>query len=297
MTAPLMELRANTRVVADTDALSVIVTSDKFDEIQARSRGKFSLILPEVTFSELFNISDSKLRRRFKKPLRELVRETGMLLPPHWMMTRLARTFDLNPCAFDWRNVPFFNESIDREAARRRLWSQSKLRRSNRDQMLSSQDEIEMTLEVGRTKSLAANVPRPSSVDEWLEQCTRTDGMYWKSSREFYERAFRKQSEDDDVIPPRHNSDAEIKNFVEVCPPFAAFVTVFQIAFYDRVLRQPKSPRYRAKRHDLVKAFYLPYCATILSNDKDLRTTFDVVIRSFQFPCRILNVTELLATL
>lgn len=284
-------------MVVDTDALSIMAKERRFDGLYSRLASRVSFILPEMTFSEALNTSKSRIRQYLKRPCNVLKGENGLMLPPHEILIRMARDFDRDPNKFDWRAIPVFNQYVNEAASNRKLWGEANLRKQNREDLQSSQDAVELLLSEAKARFEASDASssdeRPKSIDEWLQYAMAyPGGAFWKLARGLYVKAF-KGEHGEDVVIPQHTSEHDIKMFVDSCPPFKAWVMALEVQCYDRVWRMDKRQRYRAERNDLMKAFYLPYCDLLLSNDQHLKLTFEFLCQNLNLSCRILNLADL----
>ena len=63
--------------------------------------------------------------------------------------------------------------------------------------------------------------------------------------------------------------EEEIKEFMEVCPPFRALIYGVLMSWYDLAVRDKhNSERFEAGRNDLFMSVYLPYCDKFVTAEK-----------------------------
>ena len=64
-------------------------------------------------------------------------------------------------------------------------------------------------------------------------------------------------------------AEAEVKDFVERCPPFKALLVALCFSQYDRCIRGEREPSLgRAGRYDMFSAVYLAYCSAFVTRDE-----------------------------
>lgn len=62
--------------------------------------------------------------------------------------------------------------------------------------------------------------------------------------------------------------EAEVRDFIERCPPFKALLLSLCFSQYDMCIRDPRKLSLgKAGRHDMFSAVYLPYCMVFVTND------------------------------
>lgn len=63
-------------------------------------------------------------------------------------------------------------------------------------------------------------------------------------------------------------SEATIKEFSDVCPPFRAFIYRMLLSWYDLAVRDRHAgQKFRAGRNDMFMSVYLPYCDKFVNVD------------------------------
>jgi hypothetical protein len=73
-----------------------------------------------------------------------------------------------------------------------------------------------------------------------------------------------------EAVTKNRPSEADIKMFMNVCPPFRAAVYGWLVlSWYDRCIRLPgMEPSFGANRNDMMMSVYLPYCHRFVSAEK-----------------------------
>jgi hypothetical protein len=97
--------------------------------------------------------------------------------------------------------------------------------------------------------------PRPKTFPQFIERVKRSDGMFWGMAGVIFKAAI-------DITP-----DTQVlKDCIDECPPFRAFVLGVMASLFERGFRDLKAgPSLRAGRFDLFSAVYLCYCDVFIS--------------------------------
>jgi len=90
-------------------------------------------------------------------------------------------------------------------------------------------------------------------------------------------------------------SDAEIKTFMDICPPFRASCYAVLGSWYDCSLKHPP-PKKPAGRNDHMMAAYLPYCERFVTRDKKQTKRLQEVAVEAQITCDVRYYDEFLAS-
>jgi hypothetical protein len=91
---------------------------------------------------------------------------------------------------------------------------------------------------------------------------------------------------------------AEVKDFMERCPPFKALLVALCFSQYDRCIRGEREPSLgKAGRQDMFSAVYLPYCKVFVTNDEGQGKALVAVSDLMEQPASILMYDEFKANL
>lgn len=115
------------------------------------------------------------------------------------------------------------------------------------------QEDFEVMLKKQHDKLTAVlaggSEERAKNFAEYIQHI-QLNGQFWSFAAALYESAGTAMPCED-----------TIKEFVEDCPPFRAFVYAMALASYDRCFQQPgPAPMFSAGRNDMMMPAYLPYC-------------------------------------
>ena len=105
---------------------------------------------------------------------------------------------------------------------------------------------------------------RPATYKEAVDIATNPGGVLWGFGKGLYEH-----------VAPTPVTEAEIKAFMDVCPPFRAACYGLVMAWFNWSLRPTHELPALPGRNDLLMAAYLPYCDRFVTGDwaqeRDLR--------------------------
>jgi hypothetical protein len=247
----------------DTSALNRLVKDPNSEPIIAAILAGYSVCLPSMSFEEVIATSEPGLRERLVAICRRLLSAGYCIWPAHWLIDRHVKAFHDNPSQYDWRNVPVADSEFQDEILRGTFANDDTLVSAQAAELRRLQDEFESFFQ----RPAQAN-GSPSSFDDWLKVSEQPGGSFWNTARLIYDGAFGSTSTLP-AAPALSNPPDEVslKAFVDACPPMRAFIYALELTLYDRTLRAPKSPAFKAGRNDQMMSVFLPYCEVFLTND------------------------------
>jgi hypothetical protein len=130
--------------------------------------------------------------------------------------------------------------------------------------------------------AILANDPskRPTSYRGAVAIAVRDGGVLWGFGQGLYKH-----------VSGNEPSEAEIKAFMDVCPPFRAACYGLIMAWYNGSLRvQDGTPR--AGRNDLMMATYLPYCSRFVTADWPQRKELREITTEANIDCEVQSFKE-----
>jgi hypothetical protein len=98
---------------------------------------------------------------------------------------------------------------------------------------------------------------RPVDFDSYVHGMQGNGGQFWQFAEMLYESAVNLTPDESTVL-----------NFVDVCPPFRAFLYALALTWYDRCIRPSSEEEFNAGRNDQMMAVYLPYCDQFITAEK-----------------------------
>jgi hypothetical protein len=168
-----------------------------------------------------------------------------------------------NPSAFDWTTVDVRGWEFE-DAIRRRYfvgdqqlstiqYQEFKRRQKNYKQMFSN-----LRPELRRVFDAHREAP-PTTLREALSRLQSGEGnLIWGMGKLLYDRGAETDA-----------SEATVRQFMEVCPPFRALIYAMLMSWYDLGVRDVHTgEKFRAGGNDLFMSIYLPYCNAFVTAEK-----------------------------
>jgi hypothetical protein len=81
--------------------------------------------------------------------------------------------------------------------------------------------------------------------------------LIWNMGKLLYDRAAETDA-----------SEATIKQFMDVCPPFRALIYAMLMSWYELAVRDDKGENFEAGRNYMFMAVHLPYCDKFVTAEK-----------------------------
>lgn len=271
-------------VIFDTNGLNNLLDEEKLNALLSCFKSRFCVRISEINIVEIAATSDAARREKLLDLLQSLIPLGGCILPPHEIITEMARCHARYKDRFEWAEVDVRCPELDREIAARtfinstesadenRLWGRSE------DKKFKAifKDAIEkFPLDIGPEDKL--------SQVKVIEIAKTEGGPFWLHAASVYERA--------NLIPL---PTTEAKSFIQKCPPFHALTLMSCIGQYNAL---PVAPGHRklsgAGRADLLMATYLPYCDLFISDDAGVQKDLRVIAEEVKLPVTIIAYQEL----
>jgi hypothetical protein len=121
---------------------------------------------------------------------------------------------------------------------------------------------------------------RPTSYREAVAIATMDGGVLWGFGQRLYKH-----------VSGNEPSEAEIKAFMGVCPPFRATCYGLVMAWYQVSLRVQDGTK-TAGRNDLMMATYLPYCDRFVTTDPPQRNELSEIAAEAKIDCEVVSFKE-----
>lgn len=185
------------------------------------------------------------------------------IYPHNELITRLVKYHHENPATFDWKTVDVrgreyeqairTREFIGDEALAADQWrAQKDAQKAYRQMFANLRPELEKVFEAH------GEVP-PATLGEAIARLQSGEGrLIWGMGKLLYDRAAETDA-----------SEATIKQFMDVCPPFRALIYAMLMSWYDLGVRDPHiGEKFKAGRNDLFMSVYLPYCDMFVTDEK-----------------------------
>ena len=251
----------------------------------------FTVQLPAMAVDEILATPAKKNPRRENLFARcqRLLASGQCLWPPHWIIKQLVLAHSKNASRFDWTFLP----------VRARFYERAIIDRDFTEELCDQQRNEQFELEERYAKvwanlrpklheALAQNPSlRPTDYHAALALATLEDGVLWGVGQEIYR-----------YVAGSTPSEADIRRFIEACPPFRAWCYAFVMSWFVGSLR-PKMPDDPAPagRNDLMMAVYLPYCEKFIADESSQATSLRGIATEASINCEVLTFDEFDAAL
>jgi hypothetical protein len=188
---------------------------------------------------------------------------TDCLYPQNELIRLLAAEHFRNPSAFNWTTVDVRGWEYE-DAIRRRYfvfdqelavvqYKELKSRQKNYKEMFSS-----LRPELRKVFDAHGEAP-PATLREALSRLQSGEGrLIWGIGKLLYDRGAETNA-----------SEATVRQFMEVCPPFRALIYAMLMSWYDLGVRDPHvGEKFKAGGNDLFMSIYLPYCDRFVTAER-----------------------------
>jgi hypothetical protein len=235
-------------IAAIKTAYYVRLTATNFDEVIATPKKK------------LMTVSNKKISKReaLLDTCGRLLSAGECIFPHHWISDILVADYQKNGKS-SWQSLRLRSRDYEDQIARRDLVATLSVEQRNfakrrQKQFAKPFDKVGRKLE---KHFVSGKLKRPDSFAELLAILQVPKGAFWNIAAAFYKHGAK-----------RKPSEAKLRKFIGVCPPFHAFVLSLAMAEYGYGIRDHKAHgSYRAERSDLLSALYLPYCDIFVTDD------------------------------
>jgi hypothetical protein len=261
--SPVVLLAGRKRMIAGRPVVSFDTTvhnrtfkdgATQSDAVLAGLKSGYFVRSTGLALEELVGTPDSSMRSGLLATAGRFQSGPGdCLLPQNELLRLLILAHHTAPDRFDWKAVNVSTSEYAR-AFSDRAFVDDALSTEQRNHLNQAKKEFEAPFSALRPKleeifERHGEAP-PLTFKEVLPRIQGEGGLVWVFGKRLYD-----QAAGTDV------SEATIRQFMEVCPPFRAVVYAFLLAWYDRSLRDRHlAEKFRAGRINLFMAIYLPYC-------------------------------------
>jgi hypothetical protein len=269
------------RIAFDTSALNAFAKDGSRSEpyIKALNCG-FDVMLTGMSVDELLSTSDPDRREMLIASCQRLLASGRCVSPPNDIMASLVSAHAKNPARFDWRRVDiraqvYERAIIDRDFTDELCVEQLKEQQLVEEEFMGYWEQLRSKLE-----PIIAKDPgkRPTSYKQAVEIATlSTPNVLWGIGRGLYSRV--------SGVPL---TDADIKAFLDVCPPFRAACYGLLGSWYDVALA-PLVYKKLAGRNDQMMSVYLPYCSRFVSQDKKQSERLGDIAAEAKVECEVVS--------
>jgi hypothetical protein len=246
----------------------------------------FKVLLPAMTVDEILSTPATKSPRRealFARCQR-LLASGQCLWPPHWILQLLIVEHFRNPLLFDWTETDMTARVYERAIIQRAFTDELCIQQRKEQFELEKRFEKMWTDLRPKLDQILAQEPskRPTSYRDAVGVASSEGGLLWGIGTELYR-----------YVAGSTLTEAEIKRFMEVCPPFRAACYALVMSWYVGALKlrlpEENSP---AGRNDLMMAVYLPYCGKFIADESSQGTSLREIAAEASIKCDVLTFEQ-----
>lgn len=241
----------------DTSAHNRLVKDGPFSEaILAGLKSGFHFRFAGLSLEELMATPDSTKRLAlFTYCGRLRDGSTDSVYPHNETLKLLIRAHFQDPTDFDWKKVNVRAWQYEQEIGRRLFVWDEALSAEQRARQIQDQKEYKQMF--SGLQPILARVfldygePLPLKFQEVIIRLRESNStLLWNMGKLLYDRAASTDA-----------SEATIKEFIDVCPPFRALLYGMLVSWYDLAVRDRHAgEKFQAGRNDVFMSVYLPYC-------------------------------------
>jgi hypothetical protein len=276
------------RVIFDTSGINALRDGGAASKPLMRGLAcGFHVILTGLSAGEIVATSDAGEREALLSQLDWLL-TLGTYIPyPNDIIRLLISVYSSDPSRFDWMKV----------SVRAQTYETAIPRRAHMDDKLSIEvkhQQREMERGFGKfwkglrplLDEILEKEPskRPNNYEQAIQIAVREGGVLEALGQTLYR-----------YVAEREPSGAEVRSFMDACPPFRAACYALVMAWYNWSLPEhggSKGKMKRAGRNDLMSAVYLPYCDRFISADAPQIENLRDIASAAQIDCKILSFDE-----
>jgi hypothetical protein len=271
------------RVIFDTTGINKLEDGGFTSEplMKALECG-YVVILTAMSADEIISTKSPVRRDALLSRLGRLLYRAQCLWPPHEIIRLLASAHAGNPAGFDWTRVN----------VRARVYEDAVPRRDFDDPLCVQQRKEQFRVQEQFEKMWNGLRPmldeiirkdpskRPATYKQAVKIATMERGVMWNFGAVLSDR-----------VADKEPTDPEIKEFMDVCPPFRATCYGLVMAWYNGSLRTPDGTP-TANRNDLMMAAYLPYCDKFVTADWAQRKELTEIAVAANIGCEVLSFED-----
>lgn len=251
-------MAARPRIIFDTTGINKLEDGGSASEPLMRAlECGYEVILTAMSADEIISNKSATRREAVLSRFGRLLYSTKCLWPPHEIIRLLVSAHLRKPGQFGWANVDVRARPYEDAIPRRDF--DDPLCVLQRKEQFRVQEQFEKMWKGLRPKLdeilKKDRAKRPTTYRQAVEIASVHGRLLCHFAAGLYERVAGKEP-----------TDAEIKAFVDVCPPFRATCYGLVMAWYNGSLRVLDGTP-TAKRNDLMMAAYLPCCDRFVTAD------------------------------
>lgn len=276
-----MSLRS--RIIFDTSGINELEQGGPASEpLMKGLECGFEVILTAMSADEIISNKTPQKREALLSRFGRLLYSAKCIWPPHEIIRLLLSAHSRNPAQFDWTKVDL----------RARAYEVAIPLRDFNNELCVQQRKEQFEVEERFKKmwkglrplldAILAKEPskRPTSYRQAVAIAVMDGGVLWSFGRGLYK-----------YVSGNEPSEAEIKAFMDACPPFRTACYGLVMAWYTGSLRVQDGTA-TAGRNDLMMATYLPYSDRFVTADWAQRKELRDITTEANIDCGVLSFEE-----
>jgi hypothetical protein len=254
-----------TRVTFDTSAHNRLVKDGSCSEatLAGIKSGQF-FRFAGLSIEELVATRDPTMRAAlFASCARLQSGPNDCLYPQNELIRLLIVDHFKNPLAFNWTTVNVRAWEYEDEIRRRNFVNDQELTIVQGREFKDRKTDYKQTFSKGRlrTQEIFENYREapPATLREVISQLQNADAAFiWSIGKGLYDRGAKTDA-----------TEATVKQFMDLCPPFRALIYAMVMSWYNFSVRDPNvGERFSAGANDQFMSIYLPYCDKFVTAEK-----------------------------
>jgi hypothetical protein len=271
------------RVIFDTTGINELENGGTTSEpLMKGLECGFQVILTAMSADEIISTKRPERREALLSRFGRLLYSANCICPPHEIIGLLICAHSTDPSRFDWTKVDVRARAYEAAIPVRNF--DNELCIQQRKEQFEVQESFARSWKELRPHldAILAKDPskRPSSYRDAVTIAVRNGGVLWSFGQGLYKH-----------VSGTEPTEAEIKAFMDVCPPVRAACYGLVMAWFHGSLCLSDGTA-TAGRNDLKMATYLPYCERFVTADWAQRKDLHEIATEAKIGCEILSFEE-----
>lgn len=270
------------RIIFDTTGINKLESGGQASEPLMRGlECGFEVILTGMSADEIVATKGPEKREALLSRFGRRLYSAKCIWPAGEIIRLLVSAHFGDPAQFEWTKVDVRAREYEDTIASRDF--DDNLCVQQRSQQFETQKEFEKMWKELRPKmdAILAKDPskRPITYRDAVAIATMDGGTLWGLGQGLYK------------VTGKEPTEAEIRTFMDICPPFRAACYGLVMAWYKGSLRM-RDGTPTSGRNDLLMATYLPYCDRFVTDDWPQRRELREIAAEARTECEILSFKE-----
>lgn len=242
----------------DTSGLNALAKEPDSAGVAERLGGAYFVRLTEANLAELAATKNPQFRARLVETCQRLLSSGDCIGPHHWIIEQQVKTHAQGPDSFNWHDAPVCIKALEEEIRNPRFLNDDEVAAESREVSSGADKQFKRLFRDARERFPIPPEERVQITLHDVVELSLRDKSHWAMASDIYEG-----------FSGVRLSDAEIRQFVGLCPPFNALMLSTCVAHFHGSVRDHRlKAMYDAGLIDLMSSAYLPYCHCFVTGDK-----------------------------